>query len=136
MATKKQSLDVKDFTEPVKEFSKLLKDTYLSALDFSLSVTEENKKVLNEQVEYLYGVEKDYSKYVKGFYDNVELPFGKVATEPFEQGIERVVNFQKSVLDSVNGVSDNVVADAHVVAKKNVEKAFSLFDGALDLAKS
>ena len=134
MATKAKSatVDVKEFTAPLKEFSKILKDTYLNTLDFSLSIAEENKKLFSEQVEYLYGAEKDYVKSVKDFYGSADLPFAKVNTKPFEEGIDRIVAIQKDYVDSVSGVTDSITADSYVIAKKNVEKAFSLFDKTLD----
>ena len=138
MATKTKGLDVKGFTEPVKEFSRLVKETYINALDFSLAVAEENKKLLNKQINYTLGAEEEFAKSIKGFHGQVpvkELPFGKVDTKSLEDGIERFVEVQKSVLESAKGITDNVEKESHTIAKQNVEKAFSLFDEALDSIK-
>ncbi len=138
MATKKQTYDVKDFTEPVREFSRMLKETYLSTLDFSLSVAEENKKVLDKQLDYVIDAEKEYVSSVKDFYGVLpteDLPFGKIDTKAFEEGVDRVLEFQKNVVDSMKGISGNAAAESHEFARKNVLKAFSMFDEALDSIK-
>ena len=138
MATKKQTYDVKDFTEPAKEFSKLVKETYLNVLDFSLSVAEENKKVFNKQIDYVLDAEKEYVSSVKEFFGTLpkdDLPIGKIDTKAFDEGWDRVLEYQKSFADTIRGISDNVAAESHDFTKKNVLKAFSIFDEALDSIK-
>ncbi len=138
MATKKKAFDVEEFTGSFKEFSKLLKETYLNTLDFSLSVVEENKKAFNDQLDYVVGAEKEYVKTVKGFYGEVPVkdsPFGKVDTKAIEDGIDRLIDYQKNAFESVKGLSDSLTTESYIIAKKNVEKGFSLFDEALDSIK-
>ncbi len=139
MATSKNTYDVKDFTEPVKELSKLVKDTYLNTLDFSISVAEENKKVFNKQLDYVIEAEKEYIGTMKDFYGSLpkeEYPFAKIDSRAFEEGLERVFEFQKNLVDSFKGISDNVAAESREFAKKNMLKAFSMFDEALDSIKA
>ena len=54
----------------------------------------------------------------------------------FEEGLERVFEFQKNLVDSFKGISDNVAAESREFAKKNMLKAFSMFDEALDSIKA
>ena len=138
MATSKLNYDVKDFTEPVKELSNLVKETYLNTLDFSLSVAEENKKVFNKQLDYVIDAEKEYVNSMKDFYGSLpkeDHPFAKIDSRAFEDGIEKVFTFQKNLVDSFKGISDNVAAESYEFAKKNVLKAFSMFDEALGSIK-
>lgn len=138
MAVSKQAYDVKDFTEPVKELSKLVKETYLNTLDFSLSVAEENKKVFNKQLDYAIEAEKDFFDSVKEFYGSFpkqNYPFTKVDTGAFDDGLAKVFDFQKNLADSLKGISGNAAAESHDMAKKNVIKAFTIFDEALDSFK-
>jgi len=138
MATSKIAYDIKDFTEPVKELSKLVKETYINTLDFSLSVVEENKNVLNKQLDYVIDAEKEYFNSVKDFYGTLpasDYPFGKVDARAFEEGLTKVFEFQKNLVDSIKGISGTVTADSHDFAKKNVIKAFTMFDEALDTIK-
>jgi len=138
MATSKIAYDIKDFTEPVKELSKLVKETYINTLDFSLSVVEENKNVLNKQLDYVIDAEKEYFNSVKDFYGTLpasDYPFGKVDNRAFEEGLTKVFEFQKNLVDSIKGISGTVTADSHDFAKKNVIKAFTMFEEALDTIK-
>ncbi len=138
MAAKKKVFDTEEFTSSFKEFSKLMKETYLSTLDFSLSVAEENKKAINGQLDYLIGAEKEYVKSVKDFYAEApvkDLPFGKFDTKAFEEGVDKLIDYQKNAIESVKGISDNVTTESYVITKKNLEKGFSLFDEALDSIK-
>ena len=138
MTTKTKGFDVKGFTEPVKEFSRLAKQTYMNALDFSLAVTEENKKLINGQINYTLGAEQEFTKSVKDFYGQLpvqQLPFENVDTKSFEEGFDRLVEIKKSALESAKGISDNVAKQNNTIVKQNVEKAFSLFDKALDSFK-
>lgn len=138
MATAKTSYDVKDFTEPVKELSKLVKETYLNTLDFSLSVAEENKKVFGKQLDYVIDAEVEYMNTVKGFYGKLpkeDTSFAKIDTKAFDEGWAKVLEFQKNLVDSLKGMSNNVAAESHDFAKKNVIKAFTMFDEALDSIK-
>lgn len=139
MATSKLAYDIKDFTEPVKELSKLVKETYLNTLDFSLSVAEENKSVMDKQIDYVIDAEKEYFNSVKEFYGTLpatEYPFGKVDARAFEEGLAKVFEFQKNLVDSFKGISGSVTADSHDFAKKNVIKAFTMFDEAIDTIKA
>ena len=135
MAAKNKVFDTKEFTSSFKEFSKLVKETYLSSIDFSLSVAEENKKVVSEQLENIIEAEKEYVKAVKDFYAEApvkDLPFAKVDTKAFEEGVDRLIDYQKNAFDSVKGITDSVTSESYVITKKNLEKGFSLFDEALE----
>ncbi len=135
MAATKKVLNTQEFTSSFKEFSKLMKETYLSTLDFSLSLAEENKKAINGQLDYILGAEKEYVKSVKDFYAEApvkDLPFGKIDTKVIEDGVDKLIDYQKNAIESVKGISDNVTTESYVIAKKNLEKGFSLFDEALD----
>jgi len=138
MATSKMAYDIKDFTEPVKELSKLVKETYLNTIDFSLSVAEENKTVLEKQLDYVIDAEKEYFNTVKDFYGSLpasDYPLGKLDARAFEDGLAKVFEFQKNLVDSFKGITGNVAAESHDFAKKNVIKAFTIFDEALDTIK-
>ncbi len=138
MATKAKPYDVKDFTEPVKELSRLVKETYLNTIDFSHSVTEENKKMFQKQLDYALEAEKEYVNTVKDLFDKLpkdEMPFAKVDGKAFDDGWVKALEYSRHVVDSLKSMSDNMTAGSHDMAKKNVIKAFSIFDEALDSLK-
>ena len=138
MATKAKPYDVKDFTEPVKELTRLVKETYLNTIDFSHSVTEENKKMFQKQLDYALEAEKEYVNTVKDLFDKLpkdEMPFAKVDGKAFDDGWVKALEYSRHVVDSLKNMSDNMTAGSHDMAKKNVIKAFSIFDEALDSLK-
>ena len=53
----------------------------------------------------------------------------------FDDGLIRALEYRKQVIDSLKTMSDNVTDGSHDMAKKNVVKAFSIFDEALDSLK-
>jgi len=138
MATKAKAYDVKDFTEPVKELSRLVKETYLNTIEFSHSITEENKKMFQKQLDYALEAEKEYVSTVKDLFDKLpkeEMPFAKIDGKAFDDGWVKALEYSKNVVDSLKNMSDNMAAGSHDMAKKNVIKAFSIFDEALDSLK-
>lgn len=138
MATKAKPYDVKDFTEPVKELSRLVKETYLNTIDFSHSITEENKKMFQKQLDYALEAEKEYVNTVKDLFDKLpkeEMPFAKIDGKAFDDGWVKALEYSRHVVDSLKNMSDNMTAGSHDMAKKNVIKAFSIFDEALDSLK-
>jgi len=138
MATKAKPYDVKDFTEPVKELSRLVKETYLNTIEFSHSITEENKKMFQKQLDYALEAEKEYVSTVKDLFDKLpkeEMPFAKIDGKAFDDGWVKALEYSKHVVDSLKNMSDNMTAGSHDMAKKNVIKAFSIFDEALDSLK-
>lgn len=138
MATKAKPYDVKDFTEPVKEFTKLVKETYLNTIDFSHSISEENKKMFQKQLDYALDAEKEYVSTVKDLFDKLpkeEMPFVKMDVRAFDDGWIKALEYSKHVIDSLKTMSDNMTDGSHDMAKKNVVKAFSIFDEALDSLK-
>lgn len=138
MATKAKPYDVKDFTEPVKELSRLVKETYLNTIEFSHSITEENKKMFQKQLDYAFDAEKEYVNTVKDLFDKLpkdEMPFAKIDGKAFDDGWVKALEYSRHVVDSLKNMSDNMTAGSHDMAKKNVIKAFSIFDEALDSLK-
>ena len=135
MAEKKDTTKVKDFSEPTKEFSGLVKENFLNGFDFTLSLWEENVKALNTQVDYWLNVEKDFLKTVREFYSKFpkELnPSGNGNAKLLEAGSDRIVAFQKEYTDIVKTISDKLTKETRSLTQKNMEKAFSLLDDYLN----
>lgn len=132
--TKKVASKVKEFTEPAKEFSGLVKENYLNGLDFSFSLLEQNVKVFNSQVEHFFDLEKEFLSNVGEFYKDFpkDLPFAKDL--PYEGGvkkateqIDRFISYRKEHFDTVKSMTEKFTKDARAMAQENVERTFSLF---------
>jgi hypothetical protein len=135
MAEKKETQRSKDVTNPVKELTGLVKESYLNGFEFAVSLWEENVKSLNSQVDYLINAEKDYVKSLKEFYSNLPKevnPFGNGNSKALDDGVDRIVAFQKEYINAVRSMSDKLTRETRDLTHKNVEKAFSLFDDYLN----
>lgn len=137
MVEKKETQRFKDVTNPVKELTGLVKESYLNGFEVAVSLWEENIKALNNQVDYLVNAEKDYAKSLKEFYSNLPkevnpFGFGNGSSKALDDGVDRIVAFQKEYINAVRNMSDKVTRETRDLAHKNVEKAFSLFDDYLN----
>ena len=135
MAEKKETQRPKDITGPVKELTGLVKESYLSGFEFTVSLWEENVRSLNTQVDYLINAEKDYVKSLKEFYSNLPKevnPFGNGKSKAIDDGVDRIVAFQQEYITALRSMSDKLTRETRDLTHKNVEKAFSLFDDYLN----
>jgi soluble cytochrome b562 len=132
--TKKAASKVKDFTEPAKEFSGLVKENYLNGLDFSFSLFEQNFKALAAQADQFLSLEKEFLANVGEFYKEFpkDLPFAKEFQ--YEGGFKKIAeqldsyhSYRKEQLNAVKTTTEKLTKDARAAARENVEKAFSLF---------
>ncbi len=133
-STKKAASKVKDFTEPAKEFSGLVKENYLNGLDFTFSLFEQNMKVLNTQVDQYFDLEKEFISNVSEFYKDFpkdlpfakDLPYGGGVKKVTEQ-LDRYIAYRKEQVESARSMTEKFTKDARTAAQENVEKVFSLF---------
>lgn len=131
MVEKKETQRLKDLTNPAKELSGLVKESYLNGFEFAVSLWEENIKAINTQVDYLINAEKDYVKSLREFCSNLPKevnPFGNGNSKALDEGVDRVVAFQKEYINAVRNMSDKFTRETRDLTHKNLEKAFSLFD--------
>ena len=136
MAVTKEILTVKDFTDSVKEITGLVKESYLNGVRLSLSLWEDNLKVLNAQVDQWFNVQQNYTNGIRKFYERfpkeVEalLDGNSIA---MNGQINRIAAFQKDYVESARKVSDKFTKGTLNLAQKNAEKAVSLIDGYISL---
>lgn len=131
--TKKAASKVKELTEPVKEFSGLVKENYLNGLDFTFSLLEQNMKVFGAQADHMFDLEKEFVTNLSGLYKDFpkdlpfvkDLPFDGSVKKVSEQ-LERYLAYRKEQMQTVKTMSEKFTKDARTMAQENVEKAFSL----------
>lgn len=133
-STKKAASKVKDITEPVKEFSGMVKENYLNGLDFTFSLLEQNMKALNTQIDQYFDLEQEFISNISEFYKDFpkdlpfvkDLPYGGGVKNVAEQ-LDRYTSFRKEQVKSARSITEKFTKDARVAAQENVEKVFSLF---------
>jgi hypothetical protein len=132
--TKKAASKVKELTEPVKEFSGLVKENYLNGLDFTFSLLEQNIKALGAQADHMFDLEKEFVTNVSGFYKDFpkdlpfvkDLPYDGSAKKVSEQ-LDRYLTYRKEQIQAAKSMTEKFTKDARAMAQENIEKAFSLF---------
>jgi gas vesicle protein len=138
MAVRKETQKVKDFAETVKEVTGQVKENYLNGLEFTLSLWEENLKVLNAQVDQWLDLQQELIGAGREFYDRFPKeisPFSNGNSKTINGQINRLVAFQKDYVESVRKASDKLTKETLNLAEKNIEKAFSLVDDYISLFK-
>ena len=135
MAEKKKEVEVKveDFSDFVKGLSGLVKENYLSGLELSLSLWEENQKFVNAQLEQLFTAQKEYAAQLKSNLEKLPKEFPHFY---FDGNFDRLTNAQKEYIKLVRNVSDKLAKDFINLTQKATEKAFSAFEDHLNLFKS
>jgi hypothetical protein len=132
--TKKAASKVKELTEPVKEFSGLVKENYLNGLDFTFSLVEQNLKALGAQADHMFDLEKEFVTNVSGFYKDFpkdlpfvkDLPYDGSAKKVSEQ-LDRYLTYRKEQIQTAKSMTEKFTKDARAMAQENIERAFSLF---------
>lgn len=131
---KKAASKVKEFAEPVKEFSGLVKENYLNGLEFTFSLFEQNLKTLTTQADHMFDLEKEFVTNVSGFYKEFpkdlplvkELPYDGSVKKISEQ-LDRYITYRKEQLQTAKNMSEKFAKDARAMAQENIERTFSLF---------
>ncbi len=132
--TKKSASKVREFTEPVKEFSGLVKENYLNGLEFTFSLFEQNLKALSAQAEHVFDLEKEFMTNVSGFYKDFpkDLPFVKDlpydgSVKKVSEHLDRYLTFRKEQIQTTKNMTEKFAKDARTMAEENIERTFSLF---------
>jgi len=135
MAEKKKEVEAKveDFSEIVKGLSGLVKDNYLSGLEFTLSLWEENQKFVNAQIEQFFKVQKGYTDQLQSAFEKLPKEFPNFYSNG---NLERLTSAQREYVNLVRNVSDKLTKDLLNLTHKAAEKAFAAFEEHLNLFKS
>jgi hypothetical protein len=141
MTERQEDRKVKGFTEVAKGITGLIKDNYLNSVGVALFLWEENLKVLNTQVERWQSIQQDYINAGRVLYEKlpkeIATPWNGSLQKALNDTFDRFVAFQKSYFSSVRSASvDNLTKETLILAQKNVERTFSLFDDYLNLFRS
>lgn len=136
-ATSKATQKAKEFTEPVKEFSGIVKENYLNGLEYTFSLWEQNLNAINAHVTQVIDIEKEFVNNVSGYYKDFpkELPFANGTTVDISDQFDRYIEFRKEQAEAAKNVTEKITKDARTQAEANVEKAFSFFGDYLNLIK-
>ena len=133
MVEKKKEVKVEDFSELVKGIGGLVKDSYLSGLEFTLSLWEENQRFIDSQIEQFFKVQKGYIEQLQSALERLPKDFPSL----YPNGnLDRLTSAQREYVKLVRNVSDKFTKDLLNLTHKAAEKAFAAFEESLNLFKS
>ncbi len=136
-ATAKAAQKTKEFTEPVKEFSGIVKENYLNGLEYTFSLWEQNLNAINAHVTQILDMEKEFVNNVNGYYKDFpkDLPFANGKTVDISDQFDKYIEFRREQAQAAKNVTEKITKDARTQAEANVEKAFSFIGDYLNLIK-
>ena len=111
--------------EAMKEISGVVKENYLIGLDAAHSLIEENKRIMDSQLEHLNNIQKEYAEQVKSAIGSMP---GEYARWDISGGLDLLLELQNSCLAAVKKTSDNYTKEFLDLNQKSAERAFSAID--------
>lgn len=102
--------------------SAYIKEGYLLGLDVSLSILEENQKVVDKQFEQYYSIQKTCADKIDMTINHL---FPGVSKQSFNINIVRVLDIQSNYLNSVRRVYDKFALEMIDLTRKTAEDIFA-----------
>ncbi|MCC6713050.1 MAG: hypothetical protein IT344_06785 [Candidatus Dadabacteria bacterium] len=111
--------------EALKEISGIVKENYLIGLDAAHSLIEENKRLVDSQLEHLNRIQKEYAEQVKSAIGSMP---GEYAVWDIGGGLDLLLEFQNRCFAAAKKTSDNYTKEFLDLNQKSAERVFSAVD--------
>lgn len=137
MATAKSTVKDIEYTEPVKEFSGMLKENCLNGVDFTFSILDQNMKAFNAQLDQILDVEKELVSNTASICKDFEkdLPFANGGTRKVSDQFSKYLDIRKEQIKTTQSMAEKFARDVHTLTHDNIERTFSLFGDYLSAFK-
>ncbi len=103
----------------------LVKENYLIGLDSAHSLLEENKRLMDAQVEQLRKIQNDYAEQVKSAFNKLPKEYSSLG---ISERLDSIVEFQNNFYTVFKKISDNYSKELLDLSQKSAERAFSALD--------
>lgn len=124
-AAPKKEVKVEAKNELCYDLNGIVKDNYLIGLDTAHSLLEENKRILDAQIEQLTKIQKDYTEQIKSVFKKLPKEYSNLG---ISENLDRVIEFQNNFYSIFKKISDNYSKEFLDLNQKSAERAFSAFD--------
>ena len=119
------------------ELAGLMKENYMTGIGLSLSMYNENARLLQRQMESWFALQHDYADLMKEFLrkfpgEGMGLQEGSLKS-PFAAQIDWYISLQSSYYEFLRNALDKFPKETVSMGQKNIESAFSVFDNFLNL---
>ena len=103
----------------------LVKENYLIGLDSAHSLLEENKRLMDAQIEQLRKIQTDYTEHLKSTFDKLPKEYSDLG---IVAKLDRLIEFQNNFYSAFKKISDNYSKEMLDISQKSAERAFTAFD--------
>lgn len=124
-AETKKKRKVEGKKERLYDLKGLVKENYLIGLDSAHSLLEENKRLMDAQIEQLRKIQKGYTEQIKSALDRLPKEYSSL---DIGERLERIIEFQNNFYTVFKKISDNYSKELLDLNQKSAERAFSAFD--------
>jgi len=111
--------------EVFQDLNGLVKENYLIGLDSAHSLLEENKRLMDAQIEQLRKIQNDYTEQVKSVFDKMPKEYSGMG---IVDKLDRLIEFQNNFYSVCKKISDNYSKEMLDLNQKSAERAFSALD--------
>ncbi len=111
--------------EILLDLNGLIKENYLLGIDSAHSLLEENKRLMDAQIEQLRGIQNDYAERVKSVFNKLPKEYSGL---PISDGLDRILEFQNNFYTTFQKISDSYSKEFLDINQKSAERAFSAFN--------
>lgn len=103
----------------------LVKENYFIGIDSAHSLLEENKRLMDAQIEQLRKIQNDYAEQVKSAFNKLPKEYSGLG---ISEKLDRIVEFQNNFYTVFKKISDNYSKELLDLNQKSAERAFSALD--------
>jgi len=128
----KEDLKVRDITDGIKTATGLVKDNFFGGFEFTISLWEENLKVLNKWL----SLQRDYIHLMKDIsekYPHEGMRMWSEVFKPLSSPTDWFTPLQRNYLRLTQNASDKFSKDLLDLSQKNIERVSSVFSDYLSL---
>jgi len=111
--------------EVFQDLNGLVKENYLIGLDSAHSLIEENKRLMDAQIEQLRKFQNDYREQIKSAFDKMPKEYSGLG---IGAKLDRLIEFQNNFYSVFKKISDNYSKEMLDLSQKSAERAFSALD--------
>ncbi|HSE83885.1 MAG TPA: hypothetical protein VLB01_05005 [Thermodesulfobacteriota bacterium] len=134
---KNEEFKVEEIEYAFGELRGLMKENYITGIELSLSMYNENARLLQRQMESWFALQHDYADLMKEFLrkfpaEGMGLQEGSLKN-PFAAQVDWYLSLQNSYYEFLRNTLDKFPKEAASMGQKNIESAFSVFDNFLSL---
>jgi hypothetical protein len=121
---KNEALKVKNSEDAIKTATGLVKESFLAGFELTISLWEENLKVLNSQLDKWLSLQRDYINLMRDLSEklpNESMKMWSEGLKPLLAQTEWLTSLQKDYISSTQHSSDKLAKDLLALGRKSMD---------------